>query len=483
MVRSRYPYLVQQRRRWFVRMVVPPDVRGIIGQSIFKVPTGHSDEHRAASVAPRIVAELQDKIRTAREAGKRLEQVTAEQLAERYETERKSDPEKAEITRITDVINFVLKTHGHTWADHARQVREAGYDAHAALRLLPGGEVVAQAADRITGHATPFLSHLDKWKPHAGLKPRPLDQAVSSIKQFKEAVAKPIEQIEDDDVQRWIETLINAEGETGLSSKTVNRKLGEIRNYWTWMQQHRLVPKSHNPFVGHRVRDPASRRKGKEEGRQRFRPEDVMRCWKAAEKNGDMDLAAAIQIAAYSGARIEGVAQLQVGDIRIDPDTRIRFMRMDDKTAAGDRFVPVHPKISALVKRLIKGADSKDYLIHSAAKNKYGERSQPVGKRFGRLKTSLGFDGRHVFHSIRKTVTHLLETAECPPGIAKDIIGHAKTDMTFGIYSGETRMNHRAKWLAKAVRYPTIKDDRHPAPGQTETDPQQSEPLGRPPSD
>ena len=45
MVRSRYPYLTKQRHRWFVRMIVPPDVRDIIGQSVFRVPTGQTDEH------------------------------------------------------------------------------------------------------------------------------------------------------------------------------------------------------------------------------------------------------------------------------------------------------------------------------------------------------------------------------------------------------------------------------------------------------
>ncbi len=480
MVRSHYPHLLQQRRRWFVRMVVPADVRDIIGKSVFKVPTGHTDEHRAATVAAPIIARLQERIRTAREAGRRLEQVTAEQLAERYRAERETDPDRAEITKITDVVNFVLNQHRHQWADHAKQVREAGYDVHEALRRLPGGEAAAQAADRITGHATAFLTYLERWKPHAGLKPRPLDQAVSSLKQFEKAVGKPIEQIEGKDVQKWIDGLINPDGDVGLSSKTVNRKLGEIRNYWKWMQSHQIVPDDRNPFARRRVQDPASRRKSKDQQRQRFHPDDIVRLEQAAASRGDNSLAAAISIAAYSGARIEGVSQLRVGDIRIDPDTGVRFMRMDDKTAAGDRFVPVHPKILSLIDRLIKGADNEGYLIYSAAKNKYRERSQPIGKRFGRLKIDLGFDHRHVFHSLRKTVAHLLETAECPPGVAKDIIGHAKTDMTFGVYSGETRMDHRAKWLAKAIRYPSVTDARRPARGQTEAHPQQhgqAEPL------
>jgi integrase len=467
MVKAHYQHLVLRRLRWFVRIVVPADVRDIIGQTIFMKTTGCADQRQAALKAVPIVTAFQERIRTARETGKRPEQITAEQLAEKYRAERETDLESASITKVTEIINFVLTTHGHRWLDYARHVPDADYDVHAALRRLPGGDEAASAADRMTGHATPLLTYLDKWKPSSGLKPRPLDQATSSLKQFDKAVGKSIDQIEGKDVQKWIDALINAEGESGLNSKTVNRKLGEIRNYWKWLQSLQIVPDDRNPFAGRRVRDPATRRKGKEDLRQRFRPEDVVRLWQSAEHRGDHALAAAIKIAAYSGARIEGVAQLQTGDIRVDPDTRVRFMRMDDKTAAGDRFVPVHPKISGLIDYLIRNADEDGYLIYSAAKNKYGERSQPIGKRFGRLKTDLGFDGRFVFHSLRKTVTHLLESAECPPGVAKDIIGHAKTDMTFGIYSGETRMDHRARWLTKAVRFPPIKHDRHPEPDQT----------------
>jgi hypothetical protein len=118
-----------------------------------------------------------------------------------------------------------------------------------------------------------MLAFLERWRPDAGLKPRPLDQATSSIKQFDKAVGKPIEQIESKGVQRWIDELINAEGETGLHSKTVNRKLGEIRNYWSWLQTHQIVADDCNPFAGRRVINPANLRRGKEEIRQRFRAE------------------------------------------------------------------------------------------------------------------------------------------------------------------------------------------------------------------
>ena len=195
MVKTHYEHLVQRRLRWFVRIVVPVDVRDIIGQTILMKTTGCRDQRQAALKAVPIIKEFQQRITVARGAEKRLEQITAEQLAERYRSERQADPEKAELTKIADVIEFVLKAQGHTRSDYLRQVREADNDLHTALRLMPDGGAAANAADRITGHATPFLSYLEKWKPHAGLKPRPFDQAISSLKEFDKSVGKPIEQI------------------------------------------------------------------------------------------------------------------------------------------------------------------------------------------------------------------------------------------------------------------------------------------------
>jgi integrase len=110
-----------------------------------------------------------------------------------------------------------------------------------------------------------------------------------------------------------------------------------------------------------------------------------------------------------------------------------------------------HSAITALVARLV--TSSKDgYLIPSSTKNQYDERSAAIGKRFGRLKAELGFGPEHVFHSIRKTVATLLEDAQCPEGIAADIIGHDKPT-TYGLYSGGSSMATRREWIEKAVHY------------------------------
>ena len=80
------------------------------------------------------------------------------------------------------------------------------------------------------------------------------------------------------------------------------------------------------------------------------------------------------------------------------------------------------------------------YLIPNLTLSKYDDRSNAIGKRFGRLKTKLGYTKRHVFHSIRKTFTTQLENAGVNENITADIIGHEKPRMTYGLYSGGTNL-------------------------------------------
>jgi hypothetical protein len=123
-------------------------------------------------------------------------------------------------------------------------------------------------------------------------------------------------------------------------------------------------------FAGRRIGALVKRRKTKEDLRQQFRWEDVVRLWREAEQLGNPELAKTIKIAAYSDARIEGFAQLRTTDIPTDPNANSRFKRMADKSAAGDRFVRVHPQLARLIDDAVKYADRSGYLIHSDAQNR-----------------------------------------------------------------------------------------------------------------
>ena len=61
-----------------------------------------------------------------------------------------------------------------------------------------------------------------------------------------------------------------------------------------------------------------------------------------------------------------------------------------------------------------------------------------VGKRFGRLKRLVLQDGdsrSKCFHSIRKFVVTTLEQAGISEGIAADLVGQEKPNITYNVYS------------------------------------------------
>lgn len=105
------------------------------------------------------------------------------------------------------------------------------------------------------------------------------------------------------------------------------------------------------------------------------------------------------------------------------------------KTTAGWRIIPIHPEIVQLVARLKN--DSQDgYLLTGLTFNKYGDRSNAVGKRFGRLKTKCGYGEDLVFHSFRKGVASQLENAGVPENITARLLEHEFYTMSYGVYSG-----------------------------------------------
>jgi integrase len=218
------------------------------------------------------------------------------------------------------------------------------------------------------------------------------------------------------------------------SAATKSKNYGFVRQYWKYLQDIGAVPdETRNPFseLSH-----ASKTKIKGIKRTSFTTKEINLLGKTAKEQGDDQLANLVLLAAYTGARIEELCQLKVTSVlRVDGVSC--FSIEDAKTEAGNRLVPIHPKLLVLVRRLCK-ASTDSYLIAGLTETKYGDRSNAIGKRFGRLKTGLGFGEEKVFHSIRKTVTTLLENAGVPEGVAADIVGHEKTTMTYGLYSSGT---------------------------------------------
>ncbi len=85
--------------------------------------------------------------------------------------------------------------------------------------------------------------------------------------------------------------------------------------------------------------------------------------------------------------------------------------------------------------------------------DRWGDKRQ-LAKRFGKLKTRLGFGRGQDFHSIRKTVITMLTRADVRTTTIQDIVGHERKGMTEGVYYDGATMEAKAEAIAK-LAYPT----------------------------
>lgn len=117
-------------------------------------------------------------------------------------------------------------------------------------------------------------------------------------------------------------------------------------------------------------------------------------------------------------------------------DVRSGWIRVEDtKTEAGVRDVHIHPRVKAVIAKRINRR-STGYVFEGLDADRYGKRGDAIGKRFTRLKTAQGHGATKAFHSIRRTVVHMLEAAGVSENLTADIVGHKKTTMSYGLYSG-----------------------------------------------
>ena len=413
-----------RRNTWFATLHVPKDVQHIIGKSKLFETLKTTDKRTAETRAAPLVAQWKARIAAAR---------------------GQSDPflEKAlqwkrdhETNDATEVVLDLIEA-------EARKIAQA-----------QGADAGATFYGMATGTQEPLLPHCDDWVAQLSLAPKTVDQMKKDVRIMVKHFGT-VEKITGQGVRDWVRLLMRgstasqgAAAKTGASESSIKRIIGSSRNFWRYLQEIEKAPGELQPFVV-----PSFSKKGGSKtptgkgGWEPFQPQEVVTLLNAAVDKQDHELADLIRLAMYSGARIEELCALKVTDCTEDA-----FSITDSKTAAGIRQVPVHSQLVEVVQRL-KKSTKDDYLLSGLTFNKYGDRSNAIGKRFGRLKQSLGFPDKKVFHSIRKTVVTQLESAGVSENLTADIVGHEKPRITYGLYSGGHSLAPMKEAIEK-VRYP-----------------------------
>lgn len=243
-----------------------------------------------------------------------------------------------------------------------------------------------------------------------------------------------------------------------LSVPSINKYLQTYNDFFGYALQHGYVEK--NLFSGVTIKQNRHR---VQKGRDDFTPEQVRIILNAVVENSVMYARKQYQkwgplIAAYTGARLNEIAQLDLADIR--QQDGIWFFDLTDegedkklKTQASRRRVPIHSELIRHglldhVETLRK--QGKQKLFYELPNSVEHGRGRNLGRWFNEkllpalnLKTS-GL----VFHSLRHTVITQLVNAQVPDPLVKALVGHTQLGVTYQHYFG----GHTLQLLNEAIQ-------------------------------
>jgi integrase len=441
-------HIERRRKRYFVVMNVPTDVRDAFGGKKRLTRTLGTDSLEVAKRAaqPFIIA-WQNQIAKAKKdnpnswrskmAGKL--RMTEAELAAFVESVRGQIVERVELGGADYTV---VERNGQILpgALIEETAEEFAPDESAVLTFRDGKSVKVRGG-KAGASGGKFANWIDEWIAGKTFAAKSKDMALSDVRAF--AVEFPnLGDVTRPEVKRWADALV-----ANSTIKTVSRKLWALRSYWEYLQAIEEVPSESLPFWNLAL--------GKQRGRAKkgskvrpFKTADVLKLLGEANKEGDQELRDLIFCDMWSGARIEEWCSLRIQEIHLTAD-HPHYVPDEGKTGAAIREVPIHPKLMPVLCRMI-GKRANGYLFPNLSANKFGDRSNAIGKRFGRLKTRLGFEAdSQVFHSIRHTVSALYKAAGVEESVAADIIGHDHGTMTYSVYAGHADLATKADAVAK----------------------------------
>lgn len=410
-------------------LVVPKDVRGILGRNKFKRSTKNKKLKNAQITAAPWIAEWWAQIQQARENPDAALERIAKLMA------LKADQE----------ANEEYHQYEYEYVDGKRTGNKVGYtDAELAIdyylddldQNTKPSEVERMKQLYYGKDGIPLGLFINSWlEDHYSTKPH------KTVQEARTAVNRVIEYfptLTDLTVRNRDLWLRN---ET-RSVSSVQKSLGFVRNYYNWLKANQHIGASEvNPFVAKEI--VLNQKLKTKENYLPFEMSELLEIKQAVRATGDERLLQTVEIAQWTGMRLAEIAQLSSRSIVTRDGVECIRVKDDAKTKAGSgRLIPIAKTLADRVPLRELPAPPPP-VLHKRTKKLVPYAGVDLGKKFGRIKTKLGYGSLHVFHSIRKTATTHFEQAQVPEGITADIVGHKKQTLTYGLYSGGTSVEQR----------------------------------------
>jgi len=426
-------FLEKRRRRWYAVLDVPTDVRLVVGRSRL-VASLHTEDISIACVRrDRKIQEWRGQIAEARSAA--TEPLLAEALALR----------NAPLSGF-QVPEYDDDEHPYGPAELKSAVIAENAERIEALH----GDARAQAFAAVAlGRDDAIRSMFDQWQSEGHVQPKERANRATVAKVFlgwldAHKVVPTVRSVTRPLAGRFV-----SDDLMPRPRATASKYLSTLRSFWRWLEAKGVT--EGNPWERHALpRRPLSR----DDMKRAFTDEEAAKllAGPASPVMRDMML-----VAALSGMRMEEIAALRARDV-----VEGGFDIPRAKTLAGQRSVPIHSRIAALVAKRTKGKAPDARLFPEIASASKLEKLAPAfSKAFTKYRRRIGVDevpegvrGSVVdFHSWRRWFMTKAERAGVRTETVQAVVGHKRGSLALDAYSRGPGFV-LAKVCVEAVRLP-----------------------------
>jgi len=273
------------------------------------------------------------------------------------------------------------------------------------------------------------------WRPNTRRTAAPV------LEQFAETLGnKPVDEVTRDDIRDWREALQGME----MGNNTIRRHFKIVSALFNWAKEEKKAT----------IDNPTRRLapQAEETKRDIYRPDDLAKLfhsplytghWRADRRDRPGTMLVKDHkfwfplIALHTGLRIEELAKLKKADVQ-KIDSVWCFVIYNTKTDAGNREVPIHPRLIDIGFLDYHASVDHERLwpdLEPGAEGKFSARFAQWWPAFRHL---IGLDREGlVFHSFRHTFVSYLEFARVPEAEIARLVGHEYRGITIGTYGGK----------------------------------------------
>jgi integrase len=423
-------HLRWHRGKWQVRIAIPADVRHAFGGKTCLIESLGHDLNAANLLKGAIVSRFQSTILEARSPGDPL---LKEARAIRWQLDAsRNDIEETEAIALANQLG-----------DRIEQEQDGIASQNPAYKIA-------------LGFSAPLDHYLSDWladRKFIGkteMQHRKAFTVLSdwcnsrSIEPTLEAITR---RVALDYIAKYLRIRIAA-------PKTINRYLSTYRTHWAWLIRQDRV--SANPWEKTHVTERNLSHEDDDEGARPFTEGEVRTLLTGSAPAPLPDL---MLVAALTGARIDAICNLRVQDC-----AKGSFNVRKAKKEKRARIVPIHPRLKPILSRRIKGKEPDEFLFQELpAATATRPRSAAASQAFTRYRRSVGIDERSEgqrqsnvnFHSWRRWFITKAEQAGQSPHIIEAVVGHKRSGMSMGVYSGGPSVD-QLRACVEAVTLPRL---------------------------